>query len=68
MRSEFEQSGLTFYIHIDGAWGGYFASIIRDPEFSKVGRVVVKVVQVVTSCVLSTIQASQDILTDFPTR
>ena len=28
IRKDFEERGLTFYIHIDGAWGGYFASCI----------------------------------------
>ena len=27
LRRELEQShGLTFYVHVDGAWGGYFAA------------------------------------------
>jgi len=30
IRKEFEARGLTFYIHIDGAWGGYFASCLVD--------------------------------------
>ena len=25
-----EREGLTFYIHIDGAWGGYFASTLNN--------------------------------------
>jgi glutamate/tyrosine decarboxylase-like PLP-dependent enzyme len=29
MRKEFEKEGLTFYIHVDAAWGGYFASTIH---------------------------------------
>ena len=28
IREDFEKRGLTFYIHVDGAWGGYFASCI----------------------------------------
>lgn len=28
IRRDFERRGLTFYIHVDGAWGGYFASCI----------------------------------------
>jgi len=28
IRKEFEAKGLTFYIHVDGAWGGYFASCL----------------------------------------
>ena len=30
IRREFEKAGLTFYIHVDGAWGGYFASCLQD--------------------------------------
>ena len=30
LRKEFEKRGLTFYIHIDGAWGGYFASCLKE--------------------------------------
>lgn len=32
LRREFEQQGLTFSIHADAAWGGYFASMLRHPE------------------------------------
>lgn len=33
LREKFEKKGMTFYIHIDGAWGGYFASVLRrDPD------------------------------------
>jgi len=28
IRKDFEKKGLTFYIHVDGAWGGYFASCL----------------------------------------
>ncbi|KAI3612291.1 pyridoxal-dependent decarboxylase domain protein [Moniliophthora roreri] len=31
IRSEFEKRGMTFHIHADAAWGGYFASMIRAP-------------------------------------
>ena len=31
LRTEFESLGLSFVIHCDGAWGGYFASMIREP-------------------------------------
>jgi len=32
LREEFERErGLSFVVHCDGAWGGYFASCIRDP-------------------------------------
>ncbi|KAJ7784620.1 PLP-dependent transferase [Mycena metata] len=30
MRDEFEAKGLCFLVHADAAWGGYFASMIRD--------------------------------------
>jgi glutamate/tyrosine decarboxylase-like PLP-dependent enzyme len=29
LRDEFRPKGLDFAIHVDGAWGGYFASILR---------------------------------------
>ena len=32
IRKYFEEKGLTFYIHIDGAWGGYFASCIERSQ------------------------------------
>ena len=28
VRKDYEKRGMTFYIHVDGAWGGYFASCI----------------------------------------
>lgn len=31
IRDEFRGRGLNFIVHADGAWGGYFASMIRDP-------------------------------------
>ncbi|KAJ7175810.1 PLP-dependent transferase [Mycena filopes] len=30
LRDEFEAKGLCFLVHADAAWGGYFASMIRD--------------------------------------
>ena len=36
IRREFESKGLTFYIHVDGAWGGYFASCLNDKDLNKV--------------------------------
>ncbi len=30
MREEYRQSGLEFAVHVDGAWGGYFASMLRS--------------------------------------
>ena len=32
LRTEFESRGLSFVVHCDGAWGGYFASMIREPD------------------------------------
>jgi len=32
IRREFEMKGLTFYIHVDGAWGGYFASCLVNKD------------------------------------
>lgn len=29
LREDFRKQGLDFAIHVDGAWGGYFASILR---------------------------------------
>lgn len=29
IRSEYEERGMTFHVHADAAWGGYFASMIR---------------------------------------
>lgn len=31
LREKFRHEGLDFAIHVDGAWGGYFASILRGP-------------------------------------
>lgn len=31
LRSEFQEKGLFFLVHADAAWGGYFASMIREP-------------------------------------
>ena len=31
LRDEFAAKGLSFLVHVDAAWGGYFASMIRDP-------------------------------------
>lgn len=33
MRKEFQDRGLNFVIHVDGAWGGYFTSMIRPAPF-----------------------------------
>ena len=34
LRDEFRERGLEFTIHADAAWGGYFASILREREES----------------------------------
>lgn len=31
LRDEYRRSGMDFPIHVDAAWGGYFASILRGP-------------------------------------
>jgi glutamate/tyrosine decarboxylase-like PLP-dependent enzyme len=31
LRDEYAGKGLSFIVHADAAWGGYFASMIRDP-------------------------------------
>lgn len=33
LRTEFEERGLSFAIHCDAAWGGYFASMISRKYF-----------------------------------
>jgi len=38
IRKSFEAEGLTFSIHIDGAWGGYFATVIK-PNPARCGEV-----------------------------
>ena len=38
IRHEFINRGLTFYIHVDGAWGGYFASCIYDQDQRRISR------------------------------
>lgn len=32
VRAEYRRRGLTFWLHVDAAWGGYFASMLRSPE------------------------------------
>lgn len=32
IRENYRQKGLDFLIHADAAWGGYFASLLRDPD------------------------------------
>ena len=43
IREEFEERGLTFYIHVDGAWGGYFATCLYDTTRARVSRPTVRV-------------------------
>ena len=31
MREKYRKAGLEFVIHVDAAWGGYFASLLRKP-------------------------------------
>ena len=31
MREEYRKAGLEFVVHVDAAWGGYFASILKEP-------------------------------------
>ncbi len=30
-RERYRKLGLTFWVHVDAAWGGYFASMMREP-------------------------------------
>ena len=32
LREKMREKGMDFFIHADGAWGGYFASILNDPS------------------------------------
>jgi glutamate/tyrosine decarboxylase-like PLP-dependent enzyme len=36
LRNKYQKLGLSFAIHADAAWGGYFASLLREEH--KVGR------------------------------
>ena len=31
LREQFEKQGLSFVVHCDGAWDGYFATMLREP-------------------------------------
>ena len=35
LQETFQRRGLTFYIHIDGAWGGYFASVLWNRRMQR---------------------------------
>ena len=37
LRKEFQEIGLNFAIHVDGAWGGYFTSMLRPPPLGLPG-------------------------------
>ncbi|MDX1332140.1 MAG: pyridoxal-dependent decarboxylase [Robiginitalea sp.] len=32
IREDWNRKGIDFFIHADGAWGGYFASLLQEPE------------------------------------
>jgi len=32
IREEYRKAGLEFVVHVDAAWGGYFASLLRKPK------------------------------------
>ena len=34
LRDEFRKEGLEFVIHVDAAWGGYFASMLRNDPYA----------------------------------
>ncbi|KAJ7243183.1 pyridoxal phosphate-dependent transferase [Mycena haematopus] len=38
VRDEFAKKGLSFVVHADAAWGGYFASMIRQPRLRRLPR------------------------------
>lgn len=35
-REDYRRKGLEFFLHIDAAWGGYFASLLREPSAQSV--------------------------------
>jgi len=39
MREEYRKSGLEFVVHVDAAWGGYFASLLRKPHAGSSGLI-----------------------------
>jgi len=65
IRKYFAEKGLTFYIHIDGAWGGYFASVIQ-PNPSSSG-ITTKIKRQVSSSV-STMFIESALSTHFETQ
>ena len=40
LRDEFEKKGLCFLVHADAAWGGYFASMVRDKPLNVLTSVI----------------------------
>ncbi|WP_296420328.1 pyridoxal phosphate-dependent decarboxylase family protein [Pseudooctadecabacter sp.] len=39
LRDEYRAKGLEFTVHVDGAWGGYFASMLREaPDYNPDGE------------------------------
>ena len=34
LRRKYQAKGLSFVVHCDGAWGGYFASMIHDRKYN----------------------------------
>ena len=36
LREKFRAKGLDFAVHCDGAWGGYFAAMYRDPPLDQI--------------------------------
>uniref|UniRef100_D8Q5H7 L-tyrosine decarboxylase C-terminal domain-containing protein n=1 Tax=Schizophyllum commune (strain H4-8 / FGSC 9210) TaxID=578458 RepID=D8Q5H7_SCHCM len=38
LRNKYAELGMTFVVHADAAWGGYFASMIRDPPSGGISR------------------------------
>ena len=38
LRNKYSELGMTFVVHADAAWGGYFASMIRDPPADGISR------------------------------
>merc|ERR1719474_1562899 len=60
IRKEFEEKGLTFYIHIDGAWGGYFASVIKpNPENEEGSCTIQRQVSAASSTIFNESQLSK---------
>ena len=39
LRQKYQKMGLSFVVHCDGAWGGYFAACIREHDDFKAGGI-----------------------------